>query len=164
MGALINTFSFWIGSVDFTSRSALEADVINTLREISVEQGIFLGWSFGVVLSLILIVALSLISKLRCPFRLGILVQIQIVKFSFFFWLAGGINTVLLVYFNPNYFDNLIDPSSFGLMLYPKGATPKILRGAWIFGSTLGIYIGLVPSTIGCLFSFAAKWRELEKR
>ena len=153
MGAILTAINCWISPSYFgTNGSGWNYVDYFKLWKWSVQIGICLGFVFGLVSSLILVIGLGFASKLRCPVRMALRVQLKVFKFSFLFWLAGGFNLILFFILISYIFPR------------PRVFTTEDLKFFWAAGSTWGIYIGSVLSIVGALFHFAIKWRQLEKQ
>ncbi|HEX8464859.1 MAG TPA: hypothetical protein VF627_09610 [Abditibacterium sp.] len=154
-GVLMNVVNGWI-SPDSLGEEYLALSYGGDSKKWmwNVQHGMIEGLLGAIAPSLILMIGIALISKLRCSLQVGFTVHLKVVALCLLSWLVSGFNSMLLALFWPNFSDRLINLSS---------AISEPLNYAWAVGSGYGVITGLILSTVATLFSFARKWRQIEK-
>ena len=71
----------------------------------AVQQGIWEGFWFGIAFSLIFTFHIAFISRLSCPYKIGVRALLRTIGLLWAVWLLCGLNALLMRKFAPNWLD-----------------------------------------------------------
>jgi hypothetical protein len=149
-GALMNALNGWISTFYFYA--VLHIASWPEVWYGAIEQGSKEGFWFGVFFSTIFTIVVAVISRMQCPYSLGLRALLRSVSLILAVAAAGGITGVL--------FSLLRMPLGLPLTLGLEYLIVEALRFYWVLGCILGIYFGgMIAVIAGCIW-FSADWRE----
>ncbi len=151
LGALTNSVNGWVSPTYF--RNILRWHDVTDIWRASIAQGILEGLMFGLAFSVIFVAAVGIVTKARCPYRLGAVYLLAIAAFALVCWALGGLIAMGLASLSPEFYRHAFRavPEEFAAML----------RYAWVGGSIWGLEFGGLASVIVGAVLFRAKWRSL---
>jgi hypothetical protein len=115
-------------------------------------QGIFEGGALGFFFGLILALAISVITRQRCPLSLALNVLIRVMLIALVCWVIGGACGVLLAALAPTFYRVQFNsvPADFAGML----------RYAWVGGSIWGAYAAALIGAAWGTFWIYKGWKR----
>jgi len=111
------------------------------------------GAMIGLAFSVIFVAVVGIVTRARCPYKIGAAYLFGIAVFAAVCWCLGGLIGMGLATFSPEFYRHAFRgvPEAF----------PEMLRYAWVGGSIWGWEFGGLASVIVGSVLFRAKWRSL---
>ena len=154
VGALTNAVNGKVSPLYFVTILGWEG--VANVRRASIAQGAFEGLSFGVAFSLMFTVGAGFITKVRCPFGLGLKYLLGIIAGALVCWVLGGLAGMGLASLSPEF----CRASFIGVPAEPG----PMLRYAWVEGSIRGLEIGGFAAVVLGLVLLWSTWRRIKTR